>query len=49
MRTSLYMGPYLEKSKMFARSGLRDFGVGRKSIGGKIQAEADVLCNELLR
>ena len=43
------VGHIWKKSKTFARSGLRDFGVGRKSIEGKIQAEAEVLCKELLR
>ena len=43
------VGHIWQKSRMFAKSGLRDFGVGRKSIEGKIQAEADVLYNELLK
>ena len=34
---------------MLAKSGLRDFGVGRKVLQEKFQAIAKVLCNELLR
>ena len=43
------MGRIWQKSKTFAKSGLRDFGAERKIIEGKIQAEAEVLYNELLR
>ena len=42
-------GHVWQKSKTFARSGLRNFGVVRKTIEGKIQAKAEVLCDELLR
>ena len=42
-------GDLWRKSRSFALSAMRDFGMGKKSIEGKIQEEAVSLCQELLK
>ena len=42
-------GKLLKDGRRFALSSMRDFGVGKKSIEGKIQEESVALCNELMK
>ena len=42
-------GKLLKDGRRFALSSMRDFGVGKKSIEGKIQEESVALCNELIK